>query len=326
MALLGCFYDSGTTAADRAFASPSVRVGWQQKRAVSNCAERCLAQLGHSYMYMALKNGDECACGDSYKLVSPAVGMCTSDIGVCEVEYGCGGVRVLSIYNLSAAYSPKTELPASERSYEGDPCTGDTLPVLVDTYVAPSERNLLLAEQELKTGCNENTTFLRCSMVSENGKYTLTLGEDGKFNIVDSGGNQVWANSDSSFYNSYGQGPYTLVMGNDNNLKVTGRYTWSWASSLVKVAWHPTQTRTHPRLYERAVRWALYACRWRSLPPTCPNDDSAASTAIGSPLDRILPHFSSHFRLCVCRRWRGRQARRARARGRQGQCSPIRVG
>ena len=250
MELLGCFFDKGADEADRAFANGSAafRVGWQKKKAVTNCVERCSGLLGQRYMYMALTEGDLCYCADSYKRVSEAVGLCTSNIGFCELEYGCGGMGVLSIYNLSAHYTVNTDLPHSDPNFDGDACPGDRLPVVIDTYIAPFEASTLKKGEELIPGCNENTTSgigFKCSLRSKNRMYTMTLGEDGALRIVDRYGTLK-----VQFGGNYrrARGPYRLRMYDDNILKIRGFYDtsptggypeglWSWLAGKERMLW-----------------------------------------------------------------------------------------
>ena len=184
---------------------------------------------------MGLKDGDECFCGDSYKFVGQAKGHSTSNIGFCEVEYGCGGKGLLSIYNLSLAYSPDTSLPVGESSYDGGACSDGLLPVVTDTYIAPKELNALEYGQVLDAGCDVNTTDKRCVLKSSSGKVELELGVDGKFTIKGRNGDRKFIDSRYSYYSA--KGPYTLAIGTDNNLKLTGKYTYSWASSYVRNLW-----------------------------------------------------------------------------------------
>jgi len=90
---LGCFIDDG----NRAFAGGSVRLG-KNANTVSKCEEHCKGKA-----FMAVQDGDECFCGNSYKKQSPYVK--TSDSGcsknsACSVQNGCGEAWKNTIYEL----------------------------------------------------------------------------------------------------------------------------------------------------------------------------------------------------------------------------------
>ena len=117
-----------------------------------------------------------------------------------------------------------------------------TTPVVVSSgawdseiYIAPKRLSTLENGNELGTGCNENTTDRRCSLKSDNGRYNLTMGTDGKARVFDRVGNQIWISSTWDYY--VATGPYTLRMDTDNVLKINGRYTYSWAADYVRRLW-----------------------------------------------------------------------------------------
>ena len=268
MALLGCFQDKDDTpqvaryngrfvtvsraATEPAFSTPGFRVGWQGKRAVSKCNERCSGLLGQAFMYMALTDGDLCYCANSYKRVGAALGSCTSDIGFCELEYGCGGKGFLSIYNLSTHYTPGTDaLPVSEPNFDGETCPGDTLPVVIDTYIAPVALDTLENGQELVPGCNENTTVMRCSLTSASGQYTMTMESDGVLTVLDrTSGRQTELGGRYRASGEYEEvGPYKLTMGKDNVLTLTGHYTASFQATYYPWALLPRLLWTSAHLY-----------------------------------------------------------------------------
>ena len=290
MALLGCFYNTANkdlfhpdasqgngaydtladgTLGDRIPEGVGFRVGWQQKHAVTNCVNRCTGHLRHRFMYMALTDGDLCFCADSYKRVgAAAVSMCASDIGYCELEYGCGGKGVFSIYNLSTHYdaAEAAELPASERNYDGDACPDNKLPVVIDTYISPVTLDSLEYGQELSTGCNENTTDIRCTLTSANGRYTMTFLPSGSLAVTDSHGGVIW----ESTIPYATEGPWRLRFGDhcthvivhgllhsshciENILMLDGLYIWS---------------RTNPRISSRVRHTVTFNNYGRSTVPS----------------------------------------------------------
>ena len=147
------------------------------------------------------------------------------------MEYGCGGKGLLSIYNLSLAYSPDTSLPVSESNYDGGACSDGLLPVVIDTYIAPKELNALEYGQVLDAGCDVNTTDKRCVLKSSSGNFELELGADGKFTIKDRNGDQKCINSRYSYYSAISDRTHWPLG------PTTTKYTYSWASSYVRNLW-----------------------------------------------------------------------------------------
>jgi len=96
---LGCFIDDG----NRAFAGGSVRLG-KNANTVSKCEEHCSGKA-----FMAVQDGDECYCGDSYKAHAPyskvADSQCSKN-SACNIQYGCGNAWKNTIYSLPSAKAP----------------------------------------------------------------------------------------------------------------------------------------------------------------------------------------------------------------------------
>eukprot|EP00931_Biecheleriopsis_adriatica_P122769 TRINITY_DN977_c0_g1_i3.p1 TRINITY_DN977_c0_g1~~TRINITY_DN977_c0_g1_i3.p1 ORF type:complete len:1652 (+),score=356.20 TRINITY_DN977_c0_g1_i3:28-4983(+) len=95
---MGCFSDNG----NRAFSGASPKMGYGP-HTVADCWKHCQGKK-----YMAVQDGDQCFCGDTYKQEGyPKVSdsECSKN-GECSVPHGCGGSWRNSIYKIDELGAP----------------------------------------------------------------------------------------------------------------------------------------------------------------------------------------------------------------------------